>query len=63
MEFTFQHENYKCPQCGSRNLELHDTGAAPIPANDEALSFEITSKTVCAECGFKRELMDFADDD
>lgn len=45
MILTFNHQNYRCPKCGSRDLELHDTGTAPIPANDEALSFDLTSKT------------------
>ena len=63
MVIAFQHENYKCPKCGSRDLELHDTGAAPIQANDETLSFELTSKTECAECDYKLELMDFANTD
>ncbi len=63
MAIAFQHENYRCPKCGSRDLELHDTGAALIPANDEALSFELTSKTECVECGYKHELMDFANTD
>ena len=63
MVITFKHENYKCPICGSRDLELLDTGTTPIPANDEALSFELTAKTKCAECGYEYQLMDFANTD
>lgn len=60
MTITFNHKNYECPKCESRDLELYDTGPAPIPANDAPLTFELTAKTKCTKCGYEHELMDFA---
>lgn len=54
-----KHDNYKCPECGSHELELLDTGSGPFPANDAPITIELTSRTKCMDCKYEYQLLDF----